>query len=74
MAKKHKRLDGPTAHVHRRDAPTTGQGRALARASGCRVAFLINSCRLQGVDGVHRVAKKNLNNATAWPAHMGSGL
>ena len=34
----------------------------------------INSCRPLGVDGVHRVAQKNLNNVSAESAHMGSGL
>ncbi|MEC7382253.1 MAG: hypothetical protein VYE16_04510, partial [Cyanobacteriota bacterium] len=61
------------AHVHRRDAQTTGQGRALARASGCRVAFLINSCRLQGVDGVHRVAQKISTMSPLSPLTWGVG-
>ena len=39
---KHKRLDGPTAHVHRWDALTTGQGRLVLQ---------INSCQALGVDG-----------------------
>ena len=39
MAKKHKRLDGPTAHVHRRDAPTTGQGRLVLQTNSCQTIW-----------------------------------
>ena len=75
MAKKHKRLDGPTAHVHRQDAPTTGhwQGGGLACWGPCD-ALTSTVCRLGvlahldmptiGVDREHRVARKKKISTT----------
>ena len=63
--KKHKRPDGLTAHVHRRDAPTTGQGRPVLQTNSCQTIW-----GGRGAPG----GPKNLNNVIAGPAHMGSGL